>query len=126
MVYVGTFLKNIDNSGARIVRCIGVLSKFKQRRAALGELITVSVQKLRAKRRQSSKVRKGQVLKALIVRAKKGCCFKGARQNFFESAVILLNKQKKLAGSRIFGALPKAFRYSKHLRLVFLATGVVN
>ena len=46
--------------------------------------------------------------------------------SFFENSVVLLNNQKKLIGTRIFGCLPKNLRYSKFLRLTFLAKGLVN
>lgn len=124
MIQVGTNLKNIDNSGAKIVTCIGCLSGYKQRYASFGDIITVSVQKLRKRRRTLVKVKKGQVLQALIIRTKK-VLTKSSNLFFFENSVILLNKQKKLVGTRIFGCLPKILRYSKYLRVTFLARGLI-
>lgn len=114
----------MDNSGAKTVRCIGVFSGYRQRYASFGDVITVSVQSLRAKRRTLVKVKKGQVLQALIIRTKKflKCSL---NLSFFENSVILLNKQKKLIGTRIFGSLPKNLRYTKFLRLSFLARGLI-
>lgn len=125
MIQVGTNLKSIDNSGARTVRCIGVLAKYKQRYAGLGEIITVSIQKLRIRRRSSSKVKKGQVLKALIVRTKLNMQKTAISLRCYENGVVLLNKQNKLIGTRIFGALPLNLRFTKHLRLTFLAFGLL-
>jgi large subunit ribosomal protein L14 len=124
MIQVGTKLKNIDNSGAKTVTCIGCLSGYKQRYASFGEIITVSVQKLRKRRRALAKVKKGQVLQALIVRTKK-VLVKSSNLFFFENSVILLNKQKKLVGTRVFGSLPKILRFNKYLRIAFLARGLI-
>lgn len=124
MIQVGTHLKNIDNSGAKIVTCIGCLDGYKQRYAMFGDIITVSVQKLRKRRRTLVKVKKGQVLQALIIRTKKALS-KASNLFFFENSVVLLSKQKKLVGTRIFGSLPKSLRLSKYLRITFLARGLI-
>jgi large subunit ribosomal protein L14 len=126
MIQSGSYLKVIDNSGAREVKCIGVLKRVKQRYAFTGEIITVSVKKLRTRRKLFSKVKKGEVLKALLVRTKNSISLKCRKLSFFENSVILLNNQKKLIGTRIFGSLPKALRYTKHLRLTFLCAGLIK
>jgi large subunit ribosomal protein L14 len=126
MIQVGTNLKIIDNSGGREAYCIGVLSGYKQRYAVIGDIITVAIKKLRTRRRITSKVKKGDVLKALIIRTKSPLLSKIGTISFFENSVILLNNQKKILGTRIFGAVPKQFRYTKHLRLTFLAAGLIN
>ena len=126
MIQVGTSLKVIDNSGAREVYCIGVLKGYKQRYATIGDIVTVSIKKLRTRRRAFSKVKKGDVVKASIVRVKKQLKTKFGFMSFFENAAILITSQNKLIGTRIFGALPKSFRYTKHMRLAFLAVGLIN
>jgi len=126
MIQVGTSLKVIDNSGAREAACIGVLSGYKQRYAYIGDIITISVKKLRTRRRSFSKVKKGDVLKGLLVRIKTPIPTKHGSLSFFENSIILINQQKKLVGTRIFGALPKQLRYTKHMRLVSLAAGLIN
>jgi large subunit ribosomal protein L14 len=126
MIQVGTSLKVIDNSGAREVGCIGVLAGYRQRYAYTGDVVTVSVKKLRTRRRSFSKVKKGDVLKALLVRVKNPLKTKHGALSFFENSVVLINQQGKLIGTRVFGALPKYLRYTKHMRLVSLAAGLVN
>jgi large subunit ribosomal protein L14 len=124
MVQIGTNLKNMDNSGATTVKCIGALSSCNQHYVSFGNVVTVSIQKLRSKRRPLLKVKRGQVLQALIIRTK--IFFKNASNiAFFENSVVLLNSQKKLIGTRIFGSLPKNLRYTKFLKLTFLARGLV-
>jgi len=70
MIQTNTYLNVIDNSGAKNVSCIKVAPGYKKRYASIGDIITVSVKNLRSKRRATSKVKKGEVLKALVVRTK--------------------------------------------------------
>ena len=126
MIQAGTFLNVIDNSGAKNVSCIKVLSGYRRRYAGVGDLIVVSVKNLRTKRRSTSKIKKGEMSKAVVVRTKATIkSFSGERVNFFENSAVLLNNQKKPLGTRIFGSLPKNFRFTKYLRLVSLSAGIV-
>jgi large subunit ribosomal protein L14 len=126
MIKIGTQLKIIDNSGGRKARCIGVFPKYKQQYAFLGDIITVSVIELRMRRRLLSKVKKGEIFKAILVRTKKGIKTKTSSLQFFDNSIVLLNNQKKLIGTRVFGALPNSLRYTKHFRLIFLAAGLIK
>ena len=83
MIQQQTILKVTDNSGAKTVKCIKVLNGFKRRFAILGDMIIVSVQKLRNKARLTSKVRKGEVHKAIIVRTKNKTVKKDGTTLFF-------------------------------------------
>jgi large subunit ribosomal protein L14 len=71
MVQLQTILQVADNSGAKTVKCIKILGGYKKKYAKLGDLIVVSVQELRNKSKLTSKVKKGEVFKALILRTKK-------------------------------------------------------
>ena len=127
MIQAGTYLNVIDNCGAKNVCCIKVLSGYRRRYAKVGDLIVVSVKNLRTKRRSASKIKKGEVSKAIVVRTKSPIKnFSGESFNFFENSVVLLNNQKKPIGTRILGSLPKLLRYTKFLRLVSLSTGLVS
>lgn len=127
MIQVGTYLNVLDNSGARLVFCIKVLSGYQRRYAKIGDIIIVSIKRLRSKRKLFSKVKKGEIYKALILktRSKKNYKF-GDNVLFLENAVVLLNKQNKLIGTRIFGAIHKSFRYTKYLKFLFLAVGLIH
>ena len=70
MIQSGTYLNVVDNSGAKDVCCIKVSKGYRRRYAAIGDVITVSVKALRSKRKATSKVKKGDVVKALVVRTK--------------------------------------------------------
>ena len=127
MVQKGTFLKVIDNSGAKKVCCIHIVKGYRKRYAFIGDLVIVSVKSLRSKRRLFSRIKKGEVLKALIIRTKRNLAsYSSESLEFFENSVILLNAQNKLIGTRIFGAIPKFFRNTKYLRIMSLASGFIK
>ena len=126
MIQNGSYLNVIDNSGAKKVYCIKVISGYKRRYAFVGDLITVAVQKLRSKRRIFSKTKKGEIYKAIIVRIKKNKhFFSGDQIRFFDNSVVLLNKQSKYLGTRVFGIVPRYLRFTKYLKVVSLSSGVV-
>jgi large subunit ribosomal protein L14 len=127
MIQKETKLKVIDNSGAKDASCIHVLNGYRKRYAFLGDLIIVSVKSLRKSRRLSSKVKKGDVVKALLARTRSKVNFySGDSLQFFENGVILLTAQNKIFGTKIFGTLPHFFRKTKFLKILSLSAGVVN
>ena len=127
MIQNGTYLNVIDNSGAKQVYCIKVLTGYRKRYAFMGDTVIVSVKSLRVKRRLTSKIKKGDVLKALVIRTKMPLVLSSSeRLGFFENSVILLSKQNKLLGTRIFGSIPKFFRYTKFLRILSLSSGFIR
>jgi large subunit ribosomal protein L14 len=126
MIQKGTKLNIIDNSGGKLGRCIQIYNGYKRRYAFIGNLILVSVLELRSKRRLTSKVKKGELCKALIVRTK--ILTRLNNQDFTqfkENSIVLLTKQHKNLGTRIFGSLPKQLRATRFFKLLFLASGVI-
>lgn len=128
MIQLNSILNVVDNSGAKYVSCINVGKGFNKKYAVIGDIILVSVKKLRNKRRITSKVFKGDICKAIIVRSKtKNKNFLHFYNiKFLENSVVLLNRQNKFLFTRIFGVLPFFFRYSKFLRIVSLSLGLVT
>ncbi len=127
MLQNGTWLNIIDNSGAKEVGIIQVLRGYRKRYAAVGDMCIVSVKSLRKRRREASKIKKGDVLKALIVRTKVPVKhFSGESVGFLENSGILLTRQNKLLGTRVFGAVPKMLRHTRFLRVVSLAAGFIR
>lgn len=125
MIKVGTYLNVVDNSGVRLVYCIRLIGGFKRRYSFLGDSIIVVVNRLRKKRRQFSKLKKGQIVNALIVRTKVNSkYFNSDVTKFFENSVVLLNKKNQLFGTRIFGLLPRTLRFSRYMKIVILAKGL--
>ena len=126
MIQQQTILKVTDNSGAKTVKCIKVLKGFKRRFAKLGDTIVVSIQKLRNKARVSSKVRKGDIHKAIILRTKNRTVKKDGTLTFFQTnAVSLINKQGKPIASRIIGPVPKVLKKKKKIKFGTLSAGFI-
>jgi len=126
MIQQQTILKVTDNSGAKIVKCIKVLNGFKRRYAFLGDTIVVSVQKLRNKARNTSKVKKGDIYKAVIVKTKSKNSKKDGTVFYFQSnAVSLINKQGKPIATRFIGPLSTIFKRHKKIKLVTISSGFV-
>ena len=126
MIQSGTYLNVADNSGAKDICCIKVLPGYRRRYASVGDIIVVSVKSLRSKRRSTSRVKKGDVLKALIVRTKVGLKdFSGKRLTFLENSAVLLNNQFKPLGTRVFGPVPKELTYTKYLKVASLSSGSI-
>ena len=126
MIQQQTILKVADNSGAKTVRCIKVLGGFKKKIAKLGDTIIVSVQKLRNKSKKTSKIKKKEVCKALIIRTKS--TYKkntGISLGFNNNAVILINKQGNPIGTRVLGPIPKILQKKSLQKFVSIASGLV-
>lgn len=127
MIQIGTSLSIIDNSGGKKAYCIRIIKGYKKRYAFLGDLILVAIQSLRKRRRALSKVKKSELYYAVIVRTKTrvlGRC----HDNFYflENSIVLLNKQNKYIGTRVFGPITKSFRYSKYARLISMSSGLIS
>lgn len=126
MIQQQTILKVTDNSGAKTVKCIKVLSGFNRRSAILGDTVIVSIQKLRNKARITSKVKKGEIHKAVIIRTKNKTKRKDGNTIYFQSnAVTLINKQGKPIASRIIGPMPKILKRRKKLKFATLSSGFI-
>jgi large subunit ribosomal protein L14 len=126
MIQKNSVLNILDNSGARFVSCIFIPKGYRRRYAFVGDTILVSVKKLRNKRRVFSKVKKGDVVKALIVRTRTSLHSYSCEDIcFFENSAILFNKKNKIIGTRLFGAIPSTFRYTRYLKLVSMAAGLL-
>jgi large subunit ribosomal protein L14 len=115
MIQPKTRLKIIDNSGGDIAECIHVYNKYKRRHGSLGDIIKVSIKKL--KKKGNIRVKKGHLYLGLIVQTKKKFVFKsGNFKCFNQNSIILLSSQKKPLGTRINGFLDSELRYKKFLK----------
>ena len=126
MIQQQTILKVADNSGAKHVKCIKVLGGFKRKFAYTGDIIVVSVVKLRNKSKFNSKVKKGEVYRALILKTKNSTSRRsGFKKLFKENVVCLLNKQGKPLGTRIFSLVPFELRKHKWIKISSLSPGLI-
>ncbi|MBN2689989.1 MAG: 50S ribosomal protein L14 [Gammaproteobacteria bacterium] len=121
MIQMQSILDVADNSGARRVMCIKVLGGSHRRYANVGDVIKVSVKEAIAR----GKVKKGDVMNAVVVRTKKGVRRPdGSLIRFDNNAVVLLNTQLQPIGTRIFGPVTRELRKS-YMRIVSLALEVL-
>ena len=122
MIQMQSLLKIADNSGARSVMCIKVLGGSKRRYANIGDVIKVAVREAIP----TGKVKKGQVVDALIVRSKKGVRRRdGSLIKFDENAAVLINAQKAPIGTRVFGPVTRELGDGKHMKILSLAPEVL-
>ena len=116
MIQQQTILTVSDNSGAKTAKCIKVLGGFRKKISKIGNIIVISIQKLRNKVKIKSKVKKGEIYKAIILKTKKPIQIKdGTTLRFSSNSICLINKQQKLVSTRILGPIPKKFRKNKFI-----------
>ena len=122
MIQTQSMLDVADNSGARRVMCIKVLGGSKRRYANIGDVIKVTVKEAIPRGR----VKKGQVLDAVVVRTRKGVRrADGSLIKFDGNAAVLLNPQKQPIGTRIFGPVTRELRNDNFMKIVSLAPEVL-
>lgn len=121
MIQMQSVLDVADNSGARKVMCIKVLGGSRRRYARIGDVIRVSIKEAIPR----GKVKKGEVVKAVVVRTKKEIRRPdGSAIKFDSNAVVLLNAQEQPIGTRIFGPVTRELR-EKYMKIVSLALEVL-
>jgi large subunit ribosomal protein L14 len=122
MIQTQTKLKVADNSGAKLLLCIKVLGGSKRRYASVGDIVTVSVKEAIP----NSKVKKGSVMKAVIVRTKKEIVRgDGSYIKFDDNSAVLINQQNEPVGTRIFGPVARELRAKKFMKIISLAPEVL-
>lgn len=122
MIQMQTRLNVADNSGAKEVYCIKVLGGSKRRTAHIGDIIVVSVKSALP----NSKVKKGEVAKAVIVRTiHKLRRADGSYIRFDDNSAVLINKDKEPIGTRIFGPVARELRAKQFVKIVSLAPEVL-
>ena len=122
MIQTQSYLEVADNSGARRVMCIKVLGGSKRRYARVGDLIKVTVKEAIPR----GKVKKGQVMTAVVVRTRKGVRrADDSLIKFDDNAAVLLNNQDAPIGTRIFGPVTRELRGEKFMKIISLAPEVI-
>ena len=122
MIQMQTNLDVADNSGAKRVQCIKVLGGSKRKYARIGDTIVVSVKEAIPRGR----VKKGQVMKAVVVRTAKDIRrADGSAIRFDKNAAVLVNNQNEPIGTRIFGPVTRELRAKNHMKIVSLAPEVL-
>ena len=122
MIQQQTFLKVADNTGAKELMCIRVLGGTRRKYANIGDVIVCSVKKAAP----GGNVKKGDVVKAVIVRSVKGVKrADGSSIRFDENAAVIINEDKNPKGTRIFGPVDRELRDKEYLKILSLAPEVL-
>jgi len=122
MIQVESRLRVADNSGAREVLCIKVLGGSRRRYATVGDIIVVSVKEAIP----NAKVKKGDVLKAVVVRTTKEVRRPdGSYIRFDENSAVLINPAREPIGTRIFGPVARELRAKRFMKIISLAPEVL-
>jgi len=122
MIQTTTVLDVADNSGAKKVACIKVLGGTKKRYATIGDVIVVSVKEALV----NSKVKKGEVARAVIVRTKRELARSdGSYIKFDGNSAVLVTKENEPVGTRIFGPVARELRAKKFMKIISLAPEVL-
>ena len=125
MVQMQTYLKVADNTGAKELMCFRVLGGTRKRYANIGDVVVCSVKKVRVEQRmdlKSGSVKKGDVVKAVIVRSKHGVRRDdGSYIRFDENAAVIVMADKNPKGTRIFGPVARELRDAGYTKILSLA-----
>ncbi|MCD4743002.1 MAG: 50S ribosomal protein L14 [Desulfobacteraceae bacterium] len=122
MIQSETRLTVADNSGAKELLCIKVLGGSKRRFASIGDIITVSVKETIP----DAKVKKGEVVQAVIVRTKKEIQRPdGSTVRFDDNSAVIIEKNNEPIGTRIFGPVARELRNKKFMKIISLAPDVI-
>jgi len=122
MIQQETYLKVADNTGAKEIKCIRVLGGSKRKYGNIGDVIVASVRKAAP----GGTVKKGEVVKAVIVRSAKGVRrADGTYVRFDENAAVLIRADKNPRGTRIFGPVARELRDKDYMKILSLAPEVI-
>ena len=122
MIQSETFLKVADNTGAKEIKCIRVLGGTRRKYANIGDVIVCSVRKAAP----NGTVKKGEVVRAVIVRSAKGVRRSdGTYVRFDENAAVLIREDKNPRGTRIFGPVARELRDKDYMKILSLAPEVI-
>lgn len=122
MIQQQTYLKVADNTGAKELMCIRVLGGSRRRYANIGDVVVASVKKATP----GGVVKKGEVVKAVIVRSVKGVNrLDGTHIRFDENAAVIIKEDKTPKGTRIFGPVARELREKDYLKILSLAPEVL-
>lgn len=122
MIQSETRLTVADNSGAKELYCIKVLGGSRRRYASVGDIIVVSIKEAIP----NAKVKKGDVMKAVVVRTKKEISRRdGSFIRFDDNSAVLLSASMEPVGTRIFGPVARELRAKKYMKIVSLAPEVL-
>jgi large subunit ribosomal protein L14 len=131
MIQQQTLLRVADNSGAKTAKCIKILGGYKKKYAKLGDIIVVTIKKLRNKSKFTAKVKKGEVYKALIIRTKINTNKKDGSKTFFykkdiyNNSITLINKKSLPIATRINEPTSFFLKKKQFIKFTSISTGLL-
>lgn len=125
MIQKETYLKVVDNSGAKTVACIHVFGGYRKKYAKIGDSIMVAVKSTKNKKPEDLKIQKGEMSKALVVSTKNVNVAEYGKIRFSKNTVVLLDNQNKYLGTRLFVPMLENFRFTKYLKLMSMSSGFI-
>lgn len=125
MIQNETLINVADNSGAKLVKCLKILGSYKKKVGKVGDILVVSIKKLKQKTKKTLKVKKKDIFKALIIRTKHIIIKNnGFFVKFSENAIILLDKQKNPIGTRLNGFILKSLK-KKFIKVLSISINLI-
>jgi len=122
MIQSYTILQVADNTGAKKLRCFNILGGSKHRYARIGDIVVASVREATP----DATVKKGQIVRAVIVRTRKELPREdGSYVRFDDNAAVIINNQKEPIGTRIFGVVARELRAKQFMKIISLAPEVI-
>ena len=122
MVQMESYLKVADNTGAKEIHCIRVLGGSRRKYGNIGDVIVASVRKANP----GGTVKKGEVVKAVIVRSRRGVRREdGSYVRFDENAAVIIKEDRNPRGTRIFGPVARELREKDYMKILSLAPEVI-
>lgn len=124
MIQSNTILNVADNSGAKKVNCITVLGGYKRKTATVGDVIVASIKEVKRQGKgQVSKVQKGEVVRCVVVRTKKGKqTLSGLQHVFSDNAVVLIDTNKNPIGTRVLGPVTEKLKKAGFGKIINLSS----
>ncbi len=125
MIQQGSWLNSADNTGGEMFLCIGLSGNTKRKSASIGDIITCSVKVVKKKNKADHKVKKGEVVRGVIVRIKQSFSRKDGSHLFFsDNALVVLDEKNMPIGTSIIGVIPIEIK-EKFQKIVSLAKEIV-
>lgn len=126
MIQQETFLHIVDNSGIKAVKCIKIFGGSKKRYGFAGDIIKASVQEVRRGKLRKAEYKKGDLVLCLVVHTKSIMKRKNGQSfQFSKNGAVVIDKNKKPLATRFLSPILREFRFSKHLKVLSLASTVI-
>jgi large subunit ribosomal protein L14 len=125
MIQKETYLRVVDNSGAKTAACIHIYGGYRKRYAKVGDSILVAIKSTKKKKPEDLKIKKGDMSKALVVSTKNVNANEYGKIKFSKNTIILFDNQNKYLGTRLFVPMLESFRFTKYLKLMSMSSGFI-